>query len=374
MSTSFPLLATLMATFLVTAVDCDRFLGQTPFRAYASRSAAPGTILYQFFAQDNGLTNYTLVSGGYLFTLDESTGVLKTKTYFPRSGPSWYELEVRAIDAGKQQLTSTINVTITPEWVLAPVLEQNSYSATVTENAALQNNLYVIPTATGTRITVVRGFPLRPAQITSPQYLIVAGNRDDDLMIDSFGVLSSGKALDRERTSAYHLVVRYTDGIAAISASVNITVADVNDNFPAFSQDLFSFSVSENSAAGSTIAILNAVDPDAGENGTVTYSIGDFNNCSYVTLAPASGALVIISQPNYERWPTCTLVVIANDGGTPPLSAKAIVSVALSNVDDECPKFVNSEYSVEICWNSTRPAKNPYKIYARSFRQIYIVL
>ena len=368
MSTSFPLLATLMATFLVTAVDCDRFLGQTPFRAYASRSAAPGTILYQFFAQDNGLTNYTLVSGGYLFTLDESTGVLKTKTYFPRSGPSWYELEVRAIDAGKQQLTSTINVTITPEWVLAPVLEQNSYSATVTENAALQNNLYVIPTATGTRITVVRGFPLRPAQITSPQYLIVAGNRDDDLMIDSFGVLSSGKALDRERTSAYHLVVRYTDGIAAISASVNITVADVNDNFPAFSQDLFSFSVSENSAAGSTIAILNAVDPDAGENGTVTYSIGDFNNCSYVTLAPASGALVIISQPNYERWPTCTLVVIANDGGTPPLSAKAIVSVALSNVDDECPKFVNSEYSVEICWNSTRPPSSAISlVFIRAF-------
>lgn len=355
MLSSCLLLATLATTFLVTAVDCDRFLGQTPFRAYASRSAAPGTALYQFLAQDNGLTNYTLVSGGYPFTLNESTGVLRTKTYFPRSGPSWYELEVRATDAGKQQLTATINVTITPEWVLAPALEHYSYTATVTENAALQNNLYFFPAVTGTRITVVRGFSLRPAQITNHQYRIVAGNRGDDLTIDSNGVLSSGKALDRERTSTYHLVVRYTDGVAVISVPVNITVADVNDNFPAFSQDLFTYSLSENSAVDRTIAILNAVDRDAGENGTVTYSIGDFNNCSYLNVDPVSGALVITAQPNYEQWPTCTLVVVGKDGGTPPLSAKAIVSVVLSNVDDECPKFVNSEYSVGISWNSSRP-------------------
>ena len=348
------LLATYMAAFLVTSVGSNGFLGQSPFCAYASRATAPGTALYQFFAQEGDLTGYTL-TGSELFTLNGTTGVLRTTGYFPRIGPSWYTAEISAFAEDEQQLTSIINITITPEWVLAPVFEHYSYTASVTENTALEDDLYVIPAVTRTRITVVRGFSLHP-QITSYQYLVVSGNTDNDLTVDSSGVISSAKSLDRERTAAYNLTVRYTDSVETISVKVNVMVADINDNFPAFSQDLYTISLSENSAIGSTIATINATDPDAGENGTVTYSIGNFyNNCSYLNVTLASGSLVITAQPDYKSWPKCTLAIVATDGGTPPLSATAIVSVIVSNVDDRCPTFFNSEYSVVVNWNKTQP-------------------
>ena len=347
------LFAAVAVTFMVTSVGSNNFLGQAPFRAYASRATVPGTVLYRFFAQEGELTNYTL-TGSELFTLSETTGVLETRGYFPRSGPSWYAVEISAFAANKQHLTSTVNVTIVPEWVLAPVIEHILYSASVTENTALQGNLYVIPTATNTRITVIRGYQLGP-QTTGYQYLIVAGNTNNDLMISTFGVISSAKSLDRERTAAYHLVVRYTDGVEVASVSVDVTVADVNDNFPSFLQDVYAVSLSENSAVGSTIATFNATDADAGENGTVTYSVGNFNNCTYLSVASASGSLIITARPDYELGPNCALAIVAKDGGTPPLSATAIVRALISNVDDECPKFFNSEYGVQVSWNRTQP-------------------
>lgn len=42
-----------------------------------------------------------------------------------------------------------------------------------------------------------------------------------------------------------HLQVRVTDGVHENSTDVNVTIIDVNDNFPQFTQPLYNFSVYE---------------------------------------------------------------------------------------------------------------------------------
>ena len=49
---------------------------------------------------------------------------------------------------------------------------------------------------------------------------------------------------------------------------------DVNDNRPVFSQSTYRASISENTALGTTVAIISATDGDSGTNGEVTYRLG----------------------------------------------------------------------------------------------------
>ena len=65
------------------------------------------------------------------------------------------------------------------------------------------------------------------------------------------------------------LSVRVTDGAATATASVEITVTDVNDNAPQFrpdSQDL-NLTVSEGEPVDFVVATVTADDVDSGANG-----------------------------------------------------------------------------------------------------------
>lgn len=53
------------------------------------------------------------------------------------------------------------------------------------------------------------------------------------------GCITMAKLLDREQTSSYRLRVRLEDGVWTIFTSVQITVMDVNDNYPVFERQSY---------------------------------------------------------------------------------------------------------------------------------------
>ena len=92
---------------------------------------------------------------------------------------------------------------------------------------------------------------------------------------DSGEVVVSG-ALDRETQSSYSFGVVAFDRFGASlssTATIVITVSDVNDNSPVFSSDTFSFSVVEEQPPPVTLMTITAVDVDEGVSGTVSYSL-----------------------------------------------------------------------------------------------------
>lgn len=74
---------------------------------------------------------------------------------------------------------------------------------------------------------------------------------------------------------------------------MHVTVIDVNDNTPTFSQSQYSIVVGEDSPLGYVATTLNAVDPDGGVNGLVTYSIIETNASHIWAINSSSGALTL---------------------------------------------------------------------------------
>lgn len=57
------------------------------------------------------------------------------------------------------------------------------------------------------------------------------------------------------------------------------------------------------------------------------------------------GILRVATALDYETLNHYSLTVIATDLGSPPLSSNIAIFVAVANVQDELPRFVNTPYS-----------------------------
>lgn len=115
----------------------------------------------------------------------------------------------------------------------------------------------------------------------------------------STGELKLVSSLDYETSSSYTLVIHARDNdntgnVKFAIFTVYVTVLDLNDNAPEFSQDLYEVDVDEDAAVGSAVFTFLAPDPDDGLNGLVSYSIVSSNySTEFWSLNSSTGELTI---------------------------------------------------------------------------------
>ncbi|XP_061051751.1 protocadherin-15 isoform X9 [Eubalaena glacialis] len=163
----------------------------------------------------------------------------------------------------------------------------------------------------------------------------------------STGILTLGKALDRESTDRYILIVTASDGRpdGTSTATVNVVVTDVNDNAPVFDPYLLrNLSVVEEEA-NAFVGQVRATDPDAGINGQVHYSLGNFNNLFRIT---SNGSIYTAVKLNREVRDYYELVVVATDGAVHPRHSTLTLAIKVLDIDDNSPVFTNSTYTVIV--------------------------
>ncbi len=188
-------------------------------------------------AGDYGRVSYTILSenGGHAstFEIGASDGVVKTMIDLDREKTSFYTLEIKATDnpayVEKKTSTTVLNVTVLDENDNSPVITRPVTIPPVREDVAV-NSLVTKFEATDKDIGV-------NAEVT---FEIVSGNTDNAFAVDAnTGELKVNKALDREQTASYQLVVRAQDkGQPSMRStkSFAVTVEDVNDNGPTFTK------------------------------------------------------------------------------------------------------------------------------------------
>ena len=183
---------------------------------------------------------------------------------------------------------------------------------------------------------------------------IDSGNTGTAFAIDAAtGVLTvaDATAIDYETLATYTLVISVNDGTGDdVTESVTITITDVNDNSPVFSDgDSASASTEENSQTVGTYAAT-----DADDDADLTYSIvasGDNANSvdsDLFTVDQDTGALTFSSAPNYEapgcgagnNANSCVVIVQVSDGAN---TDTITVSVTVTDVNDA--PTVSSEIS-----------------------------
>ena len=137
------------------------------------------------------------------------------------------------------------------------------------------------------------------------------------------------------------VTVTVNDGGATNSTTTRtftVTVLAVNDA-PVVTGG--TFTVPENSAAGTAVGTVTATDVDAGQ--TRTFAITAGNTGGAFAINSSTGAITVASAAalDYETTPSFTLTVQATDNGTPVLSGTGTVTVAVTNVNEAPAVAVN---------------------------------
>ncbi|XP_014649509.1 PREDICTED: protocadherin alpha-1-like [Ceratotherium simum simum] len=162
------------------------------------------------------------------------------------------------------------------------------------------------------------------------------------------------KSLDREETPELHLLLTATDGgKPELEGTVQllITVLDVNDNAPLFSQALYRVHLSETTAKGTLVTILNASDADEGVNGEIVFSFGTdvpLNVQKNFKIDSSSGEIRLIGRLDYEETKSYEIQVKAVDKGSPPMSNHCKVLVKVLDVNDNAPELAVTSLSLPV--------------------------
>lgn len=149
--------------------------------------------------------------------------------------------------------------------------------------------------------------------------------------------------LDREVKDSYMIQVIAKDGGSPPKQSVldvHISVTDVNDNSPLFSQSVYSVSVKNNHQRSRPVAILSTRDLDSGRNGKITYHFSSKTSDivkSHFELNEVTGEIFLNKKFTSRQDLTYKLFVEATDAGNPPLTSIAMVLVNVINQQNNPP-------------------------------------
>lgn len=120
------------------------------------------------------------------------------------------------------------------------------------------------------------------------------------------GILKLNKLLDREKTPTLEVTVVAMDNgdpQKSSTATVSISVQDINDNTPQFAPYSLSYKVKEDAAVDTPIATISATDEDLGQFGNVVYRFDVSNDDSKLKIDGLTVSICI------EHFEACISVV-----------------------------------------------------------------
>uniref|UniRef100_A0A3Q2CYG3 Cadherin domain-containing protein n=1 Tax=Cyprinodon variegatus TaxID=28743 RepID=A0A3Q2CYG3_CYPVA len=162
------------------------------------------------------------------------------------------------------------------------------------------------------------------------------------------------KELDREKQAHVSLILTAEDGgepQMTGTMQIHVTVLDINDNAPVFSQTIYKAAITENSVKGTLVIKVSASDPDSGTNGNVTYALGNsMDPVSKLFRITRDGDVILDGQVDYEQNKMFNLDVEAIDQGG--LSDSSKIIIAVNDENDNSPTINTLSTSESVPENS----------------------
>lgn len=354
-----PLSSTMDVTLLVLDVnDNAPSFSQTVYRVSVPEDTLTGTDVLQLVAADaddgaNGQIRFSIVGGDGDgdFRVDSVTGVITVARQLDRETRSSYTLTVQASDRGTSPRTdrATVNILLLDVNDCPPHFDLSPYTVHVLENSENQEN-QENQDSLPRNLLQVQARDEDQDSNGQLSYVLIGGNEDGVFSLSSSGLLVQTRTLDRETRGTYVLLVSASDsGSPSLSGTGTVTVLvdDVNDNVPVFSSSTFHTSVPEDAPTGTDVLLVNSSDSDLGPNAVVSYSLSGGHG--RFSINPSTGQIITSSLLDRENRPSFQLLVVAMDGGQPRgLSSSATVSVTVTDVNDNPPRFHHHPYVTHI--------------------------
>ncbi|XP_026214181.1 protocadherin gamma-A11-like [Anabas testudineus] len=334
----------------VTVLDANDnapVFSQAIYKASLPENSPPDTIVITVSATDadEGLNGDVTYDFGHvsdddlnLFTIDPKSGEIRVTGVIDFEESSSFEMRVEAKDGLGLTSYCKVIIDVTDINDNAPVIYLKSLNNPIPENVSPGTEVGIINVQDRdsdnnrqVRCSIQQNVPFKLVPSIKNYYSLVTTGQ-----------------LDRELVSDYNITISATDeGSPPLSSSktVQLSVADINDNPPVFEEQSYSAYVSENNKPGSTLCSVTARDPDWRQNGTVIYSLlpGEVNGApvsSYLSVNGDTGVIHAVRSFDYEQFRSFKVQVMARDNGSPPLSSNVTVSVFISDVNDNSPQIL----------------------------------
>uniref|UniRef100_A0A669F4N9 Protocadherin-related 15b n=1 Tax=Oreochromis niloticus TaxID=8128 RepID=A0A669F4N9_ORENI len=288
------------------------------------------------------------------FALQQNSGYLVLDKPLDRETLDYYTLVVTASDGHPEGTsTATVNIVVTDVNDNDPLF-----------NTSLPVNLTVIEEQNHAYVGQVKATDPDLGASGQVHYRLV--NHQGLFSINATGAITTAVPLDREvRRSHYYLTVEAWDGAENPRRSrltLHVTVLDVDDNSPIFTQQTYNVNLPENSPKGTVILQLKAIDADLNSN--LTYRIRTEGSDQDITqlfhIDSRTGELSVLKVLDFEALaesePTYTFTVEALDtkGNMPPGLASVTVRIMVSDMNDFFPVFSQSVYRGMVAPNAVK--------------------
>ncbi|XP_011795065.1 PREDICTED: protocadherin alpha-2 [Colobus angolensis palliatus] len=330
--------------------DNEPTFAQSVYKVKLLENTANGTLVVKLNASDadegsNSEIVYSLGSDVFStiqtkFTIDPSSGEIRTKGKLDYEEAKSYEIQVTATDKGTPSMSGHCKISLKLVDINdnTPEVSITSLSLPISENASLGTVIALITVSD--RDSGTNGHVTCSLTPHVPFKLVPTFKNYYSLVLDN--------SLDRESVSAYELVVTARDGGSPslwATASVSVQVADMNDNAPTFAQSEYTVFVKENNPPGCHIFTVSAWDADAQENALVSYSlverrVGERALSSYVSVHAESGKVYALQPLDHEELELLQFQVSARDAGVPSLSSNVTLQVFVLDENDNAPALL----------------------------------
>uniref|UniRef100_A0A4W6C1T8 Cadherin domain-containing protein n=1 Tax=Lates calcarifer TaxID=8187 RepID=A0A4W6C1T8_LATCA len=334
----------------VTVLDANDnapVFSQAVYKASLPENSPPDTVVIKVSATDadEGVNGDVTYQFGHVpdedvnvFSIDPKTGEIRVTGVIDFEERSSFEISVQAKDGLGLTSYAKVIIDVTDINDNAPLIYLKSLTNPIPENVSPGTEVGIINVQDEdsennrqVRCSIQQNVPFKLVPSIKNYYSLVTTGQ-----------------LDRELVSDYNITITATDkGSPPLSSSktVQLSVADINDNPPVFEEQSYSAYVTENNKPGSTLCSVSARDPDWRQNGTVIYSLlpGEVNGApvsSYLSVNGDTGVIHAVRSFDYEQFRSFKVHVMARDNGSPPLSSNVTVSVFISDVNDNSPQIL----------------------------------
>jgi len=318
----------------------------------------PGPIFIGDVLADSGVTSrddlrFALLPGRHqsLFSVDEATGILRTKESLDRDmlcvdkfrTPCVLDVEVAIVRPAERFQAFALEVVLGDVNDNAPKFDRDFVVVQVLESAVPALSLYTLPAATDFDSAAfgVARYELTPNDTFALQ--LSSSDFDGDTSNSLVPTMTLLKRLDREVQSHYELILKAVDGgrpSLSGTLSVSIVVVDTNDNNPVFDKPVYNLSVQETVSPLQALVRVHAVDDDEGPNGAVSYRLGATTRKQHGDLFGVdnvTGDVFLTRRLDSEYHDVYELVIVAFDHGAEPRTATTHVVVHIDDVNGHPP-------------------------------------
>ena len=263
--------------------------------------------------------------------------VVTRSNQFDREAQSVYHITIVCRDKGKPSLRASqdVDIYIKDENDHIPIFNQPNYKASVRENNMV-----------GVFVVQVNASDQDEGDNAMVRYAMQRTPKDKHLLVidPESGIVAANSIFDYETNNHYNFTILAFDNgkpPRTATATLFVTIDDINDEVPHFQLSSYSFEVEENQSAGTLVGVVTAVDIDTSPFNVVTYAIDVHRSMTRAfAVHPDKGRIVTTRELDREEREVYNLVLIASNMGHPLMRNIVDVTVFVLDHNDNKPAIL----------------------------------